>query len=428
MTRFQIISLFIFGFLGIAGVLAFSGLFDNRAATGIGSIEIWGTLPETQISNTFAQLQVNKTINFTVKYKGFSESEFDQSLIEALASGKGPDAIMLSQDLIAHYQDKIYAIPTSSYPARYIYDTFIDEAPVFISGQGIVGIPLVVDPMVAYWNKDMFSSAGIAVFPKTWDDLIKYVPSLTVKDARGGVSQSAVALGGYANITNAKDIISTLLLQSGETIATWTNDGSIQARLGDNAPGALSFYTQFSDPSKTVYTWNSALDSSRQMFEAGKLAVYFGHASEYDDIRQKNPHLNFDVAVMPQRALATAPAVYGKLYAFAVLQASPKKTNAFTAGSILSGSAVLQSIAVGARLAPARRDLLSAGTIDPVLTIFNRAALISKGWLDPSPSASDKVFRDALESMLSGQSKDNEAATYISGQLQRLMPKNATSQ
>ena len=421
MTRFQIITLFIFGFIGVGGVLAFSGLLDHRINSSSGSIEIWGTLPEAQINYNFDQLLVDKTINFSVKYHGFSDSTFDRSLIEALASGRGPDAILLSQDLIAHYLDKIYVIPAASYPARQVYDTFTDEARLFVINQGLLGLPLVVDPIVAYYNKDMFARAGIASFPKTWDTLIPLVPQLTIKDGKSGIMQSAVALGGYANVTNAKDIVASLLLQSGDDISKWTPDGRISPGLSQSAPGALSFFTQFSDPTLNIYAWNSALASSRSMFEASKLAVYFGRASEYDDIRNKNPHLNFDVAVMPQRADAVAPAVYGKMYAFAVLLGSQNTNSAFTAGSILSSAPVLKGIAESARLSPARRDLLTEGTTDPTLTIFNRSALIARGWLDPNPAGSNQIFKDAIEGMLSGQSKDTDAANYMSGSLKNLL-------
>lgn len=420
MTRFQIITLFIFGFIGIGGVLAFSGLLDDRSVSGTGEIAIWGTLPEKQISATFDQLLVDKKINFSVKYRGFNEAEFDRALIEALASGKGPDGIMLSQDLIVHYLDKLYLIPSASYPTRQVYDTFTDEAALFITDQGLLGFPIVVDPIVAYWNKDLFTRAGIPLFPKTWDELIAEIPQLTDKDTRGGITQAAVALGGYSNIKNAKDIISSLLLQSGQSISSWTNDGQIGVRLTANGAGALSFFTQFSDPARSTYAWNSALENSRSMFEAGKLAVYLGRASEYDDIRNKNPHLNFDVAVMPQRSGNVTPAVYGKLYAFAVLNGSQNKSASLTAGSILSSASVMARISESARLAPARRDLLSIGSEDPVLTIFNRSALIADGWLDPNPDGSNRIFKDAVESMLSGQSKDTDATTYIEGQLKNL--------
>ena len=76
------------------------------------------------------------------------------------------------------------------------------------------------------------------------------------------------------------------------------------------------------------------------------------------------------------------------------------------------------------RLAPARRDILGAGSVDPVLAIFNRAALVAHAWLDPSPEASSRIFGDAIESMLSGQATADTAVTYISGQLLRIANQN----
>ena len=138
MSKFQIITLLVFGFVGVAGVLAFSGLFDTRSSTEGNTIQIWGTLPEAQIAKMFDDMLIVHTIDFAVKYRGFSEAEFDQELIEALASGEGPDAIMLSDDLIIHYQDKIYPVPADSYPPRRIYDTYVDEAPVFMTSEGML--------------------------------------------------------------------------------------------------------------------------------------------------------------------------------------------------------------------------------------------------------------------------------------------------
>ena len=420
MSKFQIITLFIFGFIGLLGVLAFSGLVDNRTDTSLGKISIWGTLPKEQISNAFTQLEIDKKIDFGVDYKGYGEKEFENALINALASGKGPDAILLSDDLIQHFADKIYTVSFESIPARYIYDTYADAAEIFVTGQGVLGYPLVIDPIVAYYNKDMLATAGIVQFPKTWKEMISSIPGLAVRDTRGGITQGAVALGGYNNIDNAKDIVSSLLLQAGQKIMSWTDGGGISVYIDENASPALTFFSQFSDPTQEAYTWNSALDNSRRMFEASKLAVYFGRASEYDSIRLANPHLNFDVALMPQRGGAVRPAVYGKVYAFAVLNASANKSNAFTAGSILSSAEVLAGIAKGARLAPARRDLLGAGTTDPAMAIFYRSAIISQGWLDPDIVASEEVYRRAISGLLSGQSNSNSTASYIAGELGKL--------
>ncbi len=42
------------------------------------------------------------------------------------------------------------------------------------------------------------------------------------------------------------------------------------------------------------------MSDSKNMFLAGDLALYFGFASELDDLKNKNPNLNFDVTLFPQ--------------------------------------------------------------------------------------------------------------------------------
>jgi hypothetical protein len=56
-----------------------------------------------------------------------------------------------------------------------------------------------------------------------------------------------------------------------------------QAEFGakkDYNPGidALSFYTDFANPAKEVYSWNETLDNSIDMFVSNRLAMMFGYA------------------------------------------------------------------------------------------------------------------------------------------------------
>ena len=59
---------------------------------------------------------------------------------------------------------------------------------------------------------------------------------------------------------------------------------------------ALLFYTDFTNPSKTSYSWNAALPQSFDAFTSGELAAYLGYASEYNSIISRNPNLRFKSA------------------------------------------------------------------------------------------------------------------------------------
>jgi multiple sugar transport system substrate-binding protein len=170
----------------------------------------------------------------------------------------------------------------------------------------IYGLPLSVDTLAMYYNKDLINNAGIAEVPKYWDrDFQETVKKMTKQSNDGQIIQSGVALGGARNIEASTDILSVLMMQSG---ATMMNDqGSVmfhsasQTTKGYN-PGleALEFYTDFANPGKEVYCWNSDLDNSLDMFAEGKLGIMFGYSYHLPIIKSQAPKLNFNVVKLPQ--------------------------------------------------------------------------------------------------------------------------------
>jgi hypothetical protein len=55
------------------------------------------------------------------------------------------------------------------------------------------------------------------------------------------------------------------------------------------------------------------LPKSREYFLSGRLATYFGFASEAPKIRLINPNLNFDVAEMPSDENSNNKTVFSKV-------------------------------------------------------------------------------------------------------------------
>ena len=159
-------------------------------------------------------------------YREIQESKFDGELVEALASGVGPDAVVISHDLVTKHSNKIFPIPFTTFSERNFSDTFIGEASLLYSSLGFLGIPIGVDPLIMYWNRDMFASAGVSMPPRYWDEVLKVVPYLSEKDSSVNISRSAIALGDFGNINNAKEIISSMALQSGLSIVSVGSTGA----------------------------------------------------------------------------------------------------------------------------------------------------------------------------------------------------------
>lgn len=427
---FQIIILGIFAVLIVMGMLAFSGrlpLPKSAKNVNYGTVTVWGTLPSNMMQSVIASgLQGEKSI--TVKYVEKNKTTFAADFVEALAAGRGPDLFLIAQDEILRNLNKIALIPYQTVTERDFKNTFIEEGEMFLRPEGIVALPLTIDPIVMYWNRDILTNAGIVAPPVKWSEFYTMVSRIVVREQGGNISRSFTALGEYRNVSHAKEILSILMMQAGSPVVT--NQNGIFAanlRTGVNstdtsnpAMQAVNFYTQFSRADKDSYSWNRSLPYSRSMFEAGDLALYFGYASEYQAIKQKNPHLNFDVAVVPQADQVNVKMTFGRIQGFAIVRASTNPAGAIRAALVLSGSKMIEGIAQATGLPPVRRDLLNLPPNDAVRSVFYDSALIARAWHDPSPSETDQILAEMINEIGSGRLKTSQALSVAQSSINKL--------
>jgi len=438
MSNFQTILVAIFLAFFVFAVLIFSGVikFGGSSSTDgvVGKVVIWGTFPKSAVTNTIDNL--SKTNNdLTITYIQKDSNTYQEELIEAFANSKGPDLFIITPDMIQRNNNFVYKIPYTSYPEKAFRDTFIDGADVYLDSQGLVGFPLVVDPVVLYYNKDILSNEGIVNPIKTWDELFNLSSTLTKKDNAGTVSQSMIALGQYSNINNVKDILATLLIQNGNFIVKRESDEQgniVYTSLLNTNPSRLSvspmesvirFFTEFSNPSKTAYSWNRSLPSSLDMFTSGKLAFYLGKASELFNIERINPNLSFDVTGVPQIKNSTTKRTYGEIYGMVINKKSSNIVSALAVADMFSKGDDAKNLSISLSLPPTNRAILTDKPTDPYLFTFFNSALIARSWLDPDKAKSDLVFKEMVENVLSNSLSINEAISKAQGQLELLLKK-----
>lgn len=415
--------LFILGFLGFSGKLPLPTSDKN---VSYGEVTLWGSVPRESMQELIANsFRDEKSVS--IKYVEKTAEVFARDFVEALASGKGPDLVMLPQDELLKNLNKLSPIPYTTILERDFKNTFISEGEMFLRPEGTVALPFMIDPIVMYWNRDIFTNALLAAPPTLWSEFYDLVPKITIRDRTGNISKSLVSFGEYRNVTNAKEILSVLLMQAGSPVVT-TKSGSLTAALITQGPlnvenpvvTAMRFFTEFSKSEKDSYSWNRSLPSSRSMFEAGDLGLYFGYASEYKTIKLKNPHLNFDVAMVPQVGKTATKLTFGRIYGVGIVAASKNQAGALRAATLLSGSGVIAGISGITGLPPVRRDLITVRPTDPAASIFYDSALISRAWYDPSPSETNLIFMNMIESVNSGRSSMNEAIAVAHSSLAKL--------
>ncbi len=416
---FQTILLVVFGAFILIGLAAFGGYINiggssAKDAAIKGNLVMWGTLKKGAVDNFLNSTGVNND-NIKILYFEKSVNTYENELINAFASGVGPDIFMVTPEIFWQQRDKMYEIPYASYPLLNYKSTYMDLANNYLTQTGIMAFPLFIDPLVGYWNKDIFSSAGFANAPVEWKEfpelsrkISSFTDDLTIK-------RSFVALGEFINIRNAKDILSLLLIQAGDSITYLGSDGKLALNLGNNnvtnsSAIALDFYTQFANPSNTnSYSWNKSFRSDYERFLSGDLAYYFGYSSEVASIRQTNPNLNFEMAFAPQADINGVKSTYGKLYGLAISKQSKNPGASYYAiGDMMASNKNAALIAglknYGQILAPVRRDLRPNDPSNPYAIILYESALVSRNWIDPNPSFTNSVWAGMINDVLSGKS------------------------
>ncbi len=431
--KFQYIFLTIFGLAAVVavGVFAkFPASGDDPIVSGAqGEVVIWGTFEEGLVTSVLREInETYKTFSITYKYR--NPESFDTEIIEALASGNGPDILLIPDDLLLRHNDKIERFSYAGFDANTFQNSFVQAAEMYMRPDGIIALPFAIDPMVMYWNRDKFNNISVTQPPKYWDELLELTPRLTKRNKNGDITESTLAFGEYTNVTNVKDILAMLFLQSGSPIVSFkgdkpysslVRDGNSQNIPNQDVSSAFRFFMDFSNPLKNIYTWNRALPQSREQFINGNLSIYFDFISEYENIKQENPHLNFAIAPVPQLRNSKVEISLAHVHGLAIMKSSKNKQTAFVAVRLLLDPKPSGAFANLFHLPPVRRDLLAQRPTDAISAVAYDAAIRARTWLDPRPGESDLAFKETIESVSSGRNDSAQAISYLSDRLNSIL-------
>ncbi|MBP9757644.1 MAG: extracellular solute-binding protein [Candidatus Pacebacteria bacterium] len=429
MSMFQVILLAVFGACAIAGVLIFALAVGRGNSNTIGNVVIWGTFDGNQFTDMLRTAADLDSSMLGVSYVQKDADSYLTSITDALASGQGPDLFILRQDYALSQEQRVIPIAFTELPRTDFETRFSDATAPFITPDNILAIPILIDPLVLYWNKDMLNTAGYARAPLYWDEVQDMAQKITKRTETGTIIKATIPFGLYRNVNNAKEILSMLVMQAGGQITARDNDGVLQSELApsqrevaQSSLAALRFYTEFADPSKPGYSWNASLPEARKAFIAGDLALYVGLSSEKNLIKAANPNLNFAVSGVPQRRSAPTAINAGHTYAFAIPRTSKNALGARQVAYKLAAPETALAISTMLNLPSARRDVLSRPFTSD-LNDFNKQAILVRSWSDPNPVRTSEIFRAMIEDTVSGslllgeavQRADQEISAMLDG-------------
>lgn len=412
---FRYVLMAVFLAIAIGAVIVFA-TFKNETTNSSGGVSkatpvvMWGVLNWEVMNNVLESLDLEH-----VRYVEMNYNTYYGSFLEAVATGQSPDILLIDSSTLYQFLTKTIHIPYENYPEQTYKATFVEATEQFLANQTVLAVPFAINPMVMFWNRDTFTNAGLVSPPTYWDEFIPLTERFNEIDDSREISRSTIAFGEVQNVNNFKYILSTLMLQSGSPITYWEGAGlsvslSQRAQNGEGTgASAVRFYTDFSNPTRMVYSWNRSLPPAQSAFVAGDLAVYFGFINEAKVIEQLNPNLNFDVALMPQIRGTQRRTTYAHVYGLVIPTTARNSAGAYTVLNTLTAQTAQKAFSEAMGLPSVRRDLASAPTTNTYWQTANDSAIISKSWVDPSHAGTYTSMANMVESIQSGELSISDA-------------------
>jgi len=384
--------------------------------------------------------------NVTINYRKLRYDEYEKELLNALAEDRGPDIFSIHNTWIKKYQNKIEPMPatiTMAYPVvkgtvkkevvpelrttksigiNEIKNNFVDivynDVVIKVMNEKtnkteekVWGLPLSVDTLAVYYNKDLLNNAGIAEPPIYWNrEFQQDVKKLTKQNVKGEIIQAGVALGGSTNIERYFDILSVLMMQNGAVMSDDRNSISFNKMPANfqqqrYIPGleALRFYTDFANPAKEVYSWNKTLDNSLNMFAQGKLALFFGYAYHLPQILNQAPKLNFGIAKLPQIEGNPQGVNFANYWVETVSAKSKYTAEAWDFIQFATKAEQAKLYLDKVKKPTALRSLISQQIDDMDIGVFADQVLTAKSWYRGMDSAAaEQIFAEMIDNAVSG--------------------------
>ncbi|MGE5392770.1 MAG: extracellular solute-binding protein [Candidatus Saccharibacteria bacterium] len=406
--------LIIGGILALLVIVVLAAFLTKNPDNGpTGNVELvwWKTFEDT--TNVEEMINAYQTAHkgVTIKYVKKDVNTYEQDLVNAIASGNGPDIFTIHNDWLPKHMDKLSPAPATLLTERQYRDAFIDVVgDDFVKDGKIYAMPMSLDVLALYYNRDILNSAGISEPPKTWPELVSDVQKITRQDTSGAFSRSGVALGTSSNVNRAVDILLLLMLQNGTQFysqnlqaATFGQTQNSPDNPNFNPGGAaLQFYTQFANPGKKTYTWNARTDNSVDAFSQGKLAMMISYSYMEPTIKDKAPTLNWGVAPVPQVDSTGLKVNFANYWGEGVSKAS-SKTKQAAAWDFLKYMVQKDTLAkyyAKHKLVAVRKDMLPDQYSDLDIGVFAENALTARSVYKPDSGVFEGVMGKAIDDVV----------------------------
>ncbi len=450
LSKMLIISLF--GFIILVGViLVFTMLNKPTPTPAKVSLTIWGVWDETSDLQTIINSYNALHPYITITYSKIRYEEYEEMLLKGWAIGNGPDIYAIPNSWVTQYsQNFITPMPASTRVAYYntkkvlfkteteieyktetsltptnIKRDYIDVVyPDIIRSNKIYGLPLGINTLALYFNRDLLNQANVVNPPQTWSEFTNIVQKSVIINDEDQIIRAATALGTYNNIPNASDIVTLLLMQNGANMTVSKDLAQFYQPTADDptyfpATQALRFYTDFANSGKSVYTWNQEMPDALNEFAAGKLAFLFAYPFQEKEINSKSHGLNYEIAAIPQININNR-VNYANYWVYTVAKNSPYVGFAWNFLQYASKASIVTDYLETTKQTSVLRSVITDQLADPDRGVLAQQALTAKSWYyGQNPQQADKHFSDMITAIINETLTIDKALEVAANQIGR---------
>ncbi len=341
----------------------------------------------------------------TINLRQLRVDELYPRLVEALAEDNGPDIISVQNRRLGEFISKLSPMPASVNDTLVTVEKTTLGSNVVVNTQSrplvnlpqldreyvktvredvarggqIFGLPLSMDMMAVFYNKDLLDRAGVPEPPKTWDEFQVAAKKITKYDKKTGkIIQSGAALGTGNNVPASDDLLYLLFRQS--NVGYVARGGqAIFNMSGQSSAQIMDFYTDFANPTRDTYSWSADQGDALEAFLAGKVGFFFGYSYHLPIVRARAPQ--FDFRLMPLFQLTQdAPVNVASYWIQSVLSKSKHQNEAWGLVDFLTHSKATKDYLDQTGRPTALRAYIVDQKNKPDLEPFVDQILIAENW------------------------------------------------
>jgi len=382
----------------------------------VSSLLVYGVYDEEDVFSDAIKSFENK-YNINIKYKKFENIEnYQEQLIDEMASGKGPDVFMIHNTWISKYRNKLVpAHPKITLSPKFFENEYISAVVANCMGNStatsidkkgnlvkktenvVLCVPLGISPLGLYFNKKHFENniqaiTGRSEPAETWNEFAEDMQYLNRRQGGDcGFAVSGFASGSGNSLRRGSDIFLSMVSQKQNKI-----NAPQRPKFDDKlTKEAMDFFYQFGDENSDYYSWDKdcvsqdSVTKELDLFLKGKVSIIAGYPYLYEklktQIKLNNASIDINdigIAPMPQfdnpNKTSGNASVYANFFGFVVSKHSKDKELSWRFINTVSNDENMKKYFDKTKLPSTKIKLLKQESSDPIYGIFVKQAPISR--------------------------------------------------